>query len=99
MKKCPYCAEEIQDEAVVCKHCGRDLTPKPATPKVSIWKQGAKASAVISVLYALNILFTAPNTVEKVGDLTVGLVVTFVAWWVICAFIVWVWRSIFKSRA
>ena len=25
--KCPYCVEDIEDDAVVCKHCQRDLVP------------------------------------------------------------------------
>jgi len=42
MKACPFCAEEVQDAAIVCRHCQRDITAPPDLSRTAAAKRGRR---------------------------------------------------------
>jgi hypothetical protein len=75
MKACPFCAEEIQDAAIVCKHCGRDIVPATAVPTAASTKPkkrvGRGIGLVLLVFLAFGIIVAvigSPKPVPALSD-------------------------------
>ena len=81
MKKCPFCAEDIQDAAIKCKHCGEFLDARPPriAEKNAQW-YFRKSFIIIAVCsvgpLALPLIWWNPKItrVWKIG-LTIGIIV------------------------
>jgi len=88
VKKCPYCAEEIQDAAIKCKHCHEflDGTTRPAIAANPIPWYFRTTFIVIAVCsvgpLALPLIWWRPQTSRtwKIVLTVVILILTVICW-------------------
>jgi len=75
MKKCPFCAEDIQDEAIKCKHCNEflDKSSQPRATEEKVQWYLRKTFIIIAVCcvgpLALPLIWLRPQTTRawKIG--------------------------------
>ncbi|MCK4979654.1 MAG: zinc ribbon domain-containing protein [Candidatus Delongbacteria bacterium] len=81
-KKCPYCAEDIQDEAIKCKHCGEFLNSKDIPKEKLPWyfRISFIVFMVLSVgPFSLPLIWWHPG-MSRTWKITLTIIVILMSW-------------------
>lgn len=78
-KKCPYCAEEINKEAIKCKHCGEILDSKIITARAQQNQQIKQPERLWSPGVAALLSFIIPGA----GQIYKGNIFSGIIWFTI----------------
>ena len=70
------------------------IPPNPPPAPESIWRQSTTGALGLTLLASCAIAINVHNPIDAIGNLIFTVPVTFVFWWVVCAFLVWVWRKL-----
>lgn len=89
MKRCPYCAEEIRDEAIKCRHCGSFLEGAAWSAN---WYRSRRAKMIAGVCGGLAEQFGISATALRLAFVLLTLlgagwgVIVYVVLWIIMPF-------------